>query len=175
MLRPETIQQLKQSESALIEAINGTSTEEATWVPSDQSWSVLACCEHIWLVEKNITRLISKPLMPAADPSTKRVRPETISRLMQDRSQKYTVPENIGAIPTGRFESLAAFTEQFAQTRSELRATLEQSEWETDASVLPHPRLGPLTKSEWLHFLIEHTTRHIEQINEVRAAFHASR
>ncbi|MBL7884376.1 MAG: hypothetical protein JNL69_09930, partial [Bacteroidia bacterium] len=39
---------------------------------------------------------------------------------------------------------------------------------ENEKQTIQHPRLGEMTKLDWVHFLMAHTKRHVLQIEEIK-------
>lgn len=70
-------------------------------------------------------------------------------------------------LPKGEVTDVDAFKKRFQEQRKELKEDIENGKLIIDNRTRKHPRLGEMTVSDWLYFLISHTERHVEQIGEL--------
>jgi hypothetical protein len=157
--------ELALSSERLLASIIHLSETQAHFKATDSTWSVLECLEHIFIVEAGIYKnLKSEGLTEqGAESVTNRSK---VSGYMQDRNLKIDAPDF--TTPKGRFTTLAEGMQAFVNKRAEI-ATIIQSSNLHDGFISKHPRLGDMTKSDWVHFMLEHTNRHIEQLGEIQA------
>jgi hypothetical protein len=112
--------------------------------------------EHIFISEKVILKLLSQPELFSDAPST------GFEKFDEFKSGKYEAPER--TLPTGRFSTIEEVGKAFKILRQQYEdyiiAELPNAKNET----YPHPILGPITKPQWIEFVIEHGNRHLLQI-----------
>lgn len=132
---------------------------------SFNSWSILQVLEHILITERYVFQLLFTPTeRRAAERELKGG--EKLERLLVDmRGRKVKAPDMLE--PKGDIADLAAFNSEFLKGRSDLVAALENGEIVVDERMHAHPVLGDMTVSDWLHFLISHARRHMEQVRDI--------
>ncbi len=155
---------LNRNTKELLELVKGRD-EAVTIKPSTGSWSVLQILEHLLLSENHVYKLIMEPSEKLADGSElKGV--ERLERLMVDmRGRKARAPSFLE--PKGAVKTLEDFKSEFLRVRTRLEMALETGIVVVDERIHSHPLLGEMTVSDWLHFLISHARRHMEQIREI--------
>jgi uncharacterized damage-inducible protein DinB len=162
----EFSQKLSNSSSELLALFQDVSETQAQQKPTHHTWSMLECFEHIFVVESGII----KTLQVDATPNTQE-KPETVvnrvkvETLLANRELKIEAPDYTA--PRNRFKTLAEAKEAFLNKRNILANLIAQTNLQ-DGVIVQHPRLGNMTKLDWIHFLIQHTNRHIAQLNEIK-------
>jgi uncharacterized damage-inducible protein DinB len=137
---------------------------------SFNSWSILQVLEHLLITEKYVIDLLSKPGEKLADKHEIKGS-EKLHRLLVDmRARKVKAPDMLE--PKDKIVDLGDFNTQFLKLRTSLAEKLEDGSIVVDQRVHSHPTLGEMTVSDWLHFLISHSRRHMEQIRDVLTALH---
>lgn len=144
-------------------------SEEQFEKKEGSGWSILETLEHIVVTERLIYRLVTAPAKRFGD-APGLVGPEKLKHSMVDlRDRKIEAPDLL--LPKGEIKSEAAFIEQFLKERGQLVQALEDGKIVFDNAIIKHPHIGDMTKSDWLHFLIYHTERHLLQIKDKLAKF----
>lgn len=135
-------------------------------------WSIAETVEHVTVAEVGSGKLIRGRLVREASP------PELVAetalgearidaRLLK-RDRVFPAPEFV--LPTGRWRTPDEMIAVFEESR---RATIDfiaTTELDLTKFAAPHPALGPLNGLQWAYFLVRHCLRHLDQINEIKAA-----
>lgn len=152
----------------LFKSLDSLTQVQAEIKISPDSWSVLECAEHIFLVDKAVSRNISTP----APENKENDKAELFGEgklnhlLVTKREFKVIAPEY--ATPTGRFKTIEEIKKNINAIIDQIIDHISTHNIEQETHTIKHPRLGEMTKVDWLHFLISHTNRHIMQIEEVK-------
>jgi hypothetical protein len=157
---------LRQSRDAFLSALDGVREAEAVWKPEPGRWSMLECAEHVAIAEAAMFRAVrhGTPIVePAPADGTREERFRTGAL---DRGRKFAAPE--GALPRGRFATLAEAVEQFVATRERTILYVDSCAEDLRGLSTVHPAFGRVTYLECLWLLIGHPVRHAEQIREIR-------
>jgi hypothetical protein len=163
------VQQLEDSQKALISSIEKVTPAQWTFKPAPNVWSVQECAEHLILAEdfifQNSQSLLKKPAVERPASSNAQVDRQFVARI-QDRSQKATAPEPI--VPAGKFGTPADAVREFNARRAK---TIEYAKTTQDP-LRVHADKGPIGMMDAyqsLLLLASHTVRHTSQIREVQA------
>lgn len=133
-------------------------------------WSIAEVIEHIAIVEDGLGRVCNKLLKKAKEAErrtagTFELSENYVAKGTQFKNLKVEAPEKIR--PTGTKtvgESLAALAES-RQKLEQIRPLFAQ--YSVNELTFPHPFLGPLSASDWLDFIVEHKTRHLQQVERI--------
>ena len=124
-------------------------------------WSVLQILEHIYLTDKIIIAIISRPTEKWHH-NEEFIGNEKLKRwLVDEQPMKVKAPEILE--PKGDLKDVANFEKIFLTQRNLLKQQIEKGEIMVDNRLHKHPMLGEMTISDWLYFLIHHTQRHLKQ------------
>jgi len=148
------------------------SEEEQGFRPAPDRWSIGQLCEHLSIVEGNVTRLLGKLLGKAEESGATRAEgepfaPVSIEEFVErSRDVKLEAPESIRpADATPLADSLARLRESRAALHA-LRPRIERADGH--ALRFPHPVWGPLNLYQWLLFVGAHEDRHLAQIEALK-------
>lgn len=161
----------------LLRAVEGLSDEQQRFRPAPDRWSVAQLCEHLSIVEGNVTRLMAKLLGKAEETGAARAEGAPFAAVSieefaeRSRGVKLEAPESVrpGDTPV-LAHSLAALDGSRAALHA-LRPRLERADGH--ALRFPHPTWGPLNLYQWLLFVGAHESRHLSQIEALKAAMNA--
>ena len=135
---------------------------------SFNSWSILQVLEHLLITERYVLDLLTKPGEKVAD-THELHGSDRLHRILVDlRGRRVKAPDMLE--PRGNMSDLNEFTTEFLKIRTGLATDLENGKIVIDTRVHSHPVLGEMTVSDWLHFLISHARRHMEQIRDILTA-----
>lgn len=152
------IHELRTGTERILEFITSIDNEKVMERKPAGDWSILECMEHIFISEKVILKLLNQPELFTNAPGT------GLEKFDEFKSGKYEAPEI--TLPTGRFSSLEEVGKAFKIMRHQFEdyiiAELPNAKNET----YPHPILGPITKPQWIEFVIEHGNRHLLQMEK---------
>jgi len=163
------LEQLEQSQKAMLASIEGLTAAQWTFKPSPTAWSVQECAEHIVLAEGYILggaqQILKSPAVEPPAKSNSEVDHVLVARI-QDRSQKATAPEPL--VPGRKFatpaDAASAFTEARAKTIAYVKTTSDDLRTHVGAGPA-----GPMDAYQFLLLLAAHSARHTAQIREVEA------
>jgi len=163
--RQFVLEELKASQSALLEAIAQLSAAQARFKPDPARWSILECVEHVALVEDTMRDAILRgtPGEPSAKSNPERDR--YIAAATRDRSRKFSAPEV--ARPSGRCATLGDARQYFLASRERTRAFVERCGENLRQQWTLHPLLGRMDCHTCLVLLAAHPARHAAQIREL--------
>ncbi len=159
------LSQTEESAQKLLAVLENMTESQAQFKLNDIVWSVLECLEHIFIVEAGIVKTLKIQASPDAAGAESVINRNKVEKIMQNREMKVDAPDF--TIPTGRFKSLEEGKAAFIKKRAELSEIIKNVNL-NDGIIVKHPKLGDLTKADWVHFLIQHTDRHINQIIELK-------
>jgi uncharacterized damage-inducible protein DinB len=152
----------------LLRAVEGLSEDEQGFRPAPDRWSAAQLCEHLAIVEGNVTRLLGKLLSKAEESGASRAvgaafAPVSIREFVErSRGVKLEAPESIRP---GDAPVLADTLARLRDSRAALHALRPALESADGQSILfPHPVWGPLNLYQWLLFVGAHESRHRAQI-----------
>ncbi len=163
----EALRKLQTGRDALGEALAGVDDATATRKPSNGSWSILDCVEHLVVTERYLlTRLEASAL--AAQPFEKWRREGKIAGLAADRTRRIEAPEQ--AHPHGRYATIRQALAAFDATRAEVVRWVQNCDGDVRCMMTDHMLIeGPVTCAEMLIMITAHPARHAQQIVEIRA------
>ena len=166
-LAEQLAQRVKETELALAASLKHVSDAQATTQPEPGCWSITECLEHLYLVEKGIVRLVTKPHDQAVAGNEEVFGQQRLEKALLNRTHKIAAPDAF--VPTGRFTSLNEAKTALSGLRETLLQALESNQISFDGQTYPHPVLGPFTRLDWVNFIVAHARRHQAQIEEIKA------
>jgi len=134
-------------------------------VKPDGRWSLLEILEHIGLTERMVMTFLGRPSEQYSDKAENLGR-DKLHRATVERRLAFKVEAPEWLRPRGQVTDIATFEQVFTSQRQQFRENLANGTIPVDNRVYKHPVLGDLTVSDWLHFLICHTQRHLDQIRD---------
>ena len=139
--------------------------EQPAFEPGDK-WTVIEVLEHICKTERALISVLLRPSDNMAESEELYGQAELKKIIVDSRTQhKITAPEMLH--PTGEISSFEQFEQVFSAQRNLLKQHLLSGEIAISNRTRKHPALGDMTVADWLHFLVLHTQRHMEQIKEL--------
>jgi hypothetical protein len=158
--------------------VDGLSEAQLRYRLNDDSWSIADVLEHLAVVEHAFTHHVAPQLAdaPAADSSRDvSVIDERILAFESDPAVTATpegrplnrVPSVVA--PRGRWHP-AECAGKFFASREQTLAFLKSITWLRHEHVFANAGFGPLDAQQWALFLSAHVTRHVRQIEAIRAA-----
>jgi uncharacterized damage-inducible protein DinB len=160
---------LHATRKALLDAIAGLSPAQWSYKPGPDRWSIAEIAEHLVLAEDFMWQRAGEMLKsPEAAPrKVDRGQDAEWLRKMADRSKKAQAAAPTQ--PAGRWATPAALAEEFRRRRDR---TIEYVRTTQDALRVHVSGAGAdaFDVYQMLLMISAHTTRHVAQINEVKAA-----
>lgn len=157
--------------SNLTDLIDNCSEEELHFKPSPDSWSILECAEHIYLVNTGVYRILQAPPPTAIENKLREIHSEGKLNhiLVTKRDIKRNAPPFV--VPKGIFKTKEDVKQAINRDTTGIIAILGTNDISKETQTFAHPSIGEMTKTDWVHFLIAHTERHLFQIKEIREGF----
>jgi uncharacterized damage-inducible protein DinB len=158
----------------LLRAVEGLSEEQQGFRPAPDRWSVAQLCEHLSIVEGNVAGLLGRVLGKAEESGAEGAAfaPVSVEEFVErTRDVKLNAPESVRPADSRPLaDSVAALRGSRAALHA-LRPALERADGH--ALRFPHPAWGPLNLYQWLLFVAAHESRHLAQIEALKAAMNA--
>ena len=157
----------------ILKAVYGLSEDQWNFKSSPDRWSIAEVLEHIVLADtwgletmkkEGADREMSADAVAAAEEQE-----AGLVATLKDRSQKFEAPPPFQ--PTGSFGGPKALVAAFEKDRAAIGSYLEAVDFDMRARYATHPILGEMDMHGWAVFLLEHGNRHLQQIEEVKAAY----
>ncbi len=170
--RQQLIALLRDSAASFVDSFRATSPEQFHYKPAADKWSIAETAEHVVVAETGSGRLIRgkltrEPASAEALAATQGAEARIDSRL-QKRDRAFPAPEFV--LPTGRWQTAREMVAIFEESRTATIDFLLATELDLAGYAAPHPALGPLNGYQWAYFLVRHSERHVEQIEEIKRA-----
>jgi hypothetical protein len=169
----ELVDYLDRERAELDRAIAAVPQNRHTSKPSSEAWSVAEVVNHLAIIDRRITALLTKVAGEAraagASPDTdgSPILPRIDVRRVLDRTAKIRNPRGDPDADCSVAGGLTALD----AARNDLKVLLRQPDLPNLGGVsAPHPAFGMMTGYEWVAFMAAHTRRHADQIREIGAA-----
>jgi hypothetical protein len=149
-------------------ALEGVTSEAATWTPGPGKWSILECVEHLASVEELLfSRMLAAEQADA--PLINEGRETLIAARGSDRSRRVEAPE--GSRPQGAFTNLGeALGQLLARRELTIQFVREHAREDLRSRIASHPLFGTVNCQEVLLLMAAHLFRHTLQVEEIKQA-----
>ncbi len=158
----ETLQKLESQ-------VLGLSKEQMHFKPTEDSWSISQCLEHIVLTENMILGMIKeymeKPINPQ-DREKIKFSDKEIMDMVVDRREKYQAPETL--IAEGKYDDPHAAILDLKLQREEIFSIVKNTPIGEFRNRVNESPAGSVDAYQSLLFLAGHTARHTFQIEEIK-------
>jgi uncharacterized damage-inducible protein DinB len=163
-------EKLKENTTVLINSFSTLNQAAIEFKPAENVWSVLECVEHIFLIDRAVAKGIATPppAEKAENTKTELFGEGKLNHLLVTKRIEYKAVAPDFSIPKGRFKTSTEAIEAINNVMNETIDFLNRNDVTQDTHTTVHMRLGDMTKTDWIHFLIAHTNRHIVQIEETK-------
>lgn len=168
--RTAAIEHLKQTQNELLKTIKGLTEEQLNYKPSEDSWSVAECVEHLAISESSIFALVAKSMNEEANPSRRselKFDDEGIVKMISDRS--YKVKTSKPFEPSGKFGDFKGSLSEFKNQRKNNIKYVKTTDEDLRNHFFEFP-FGLADTYQVIRFMSGHTTRHTKQIKEIIAS-----
>ena len=155
----------------LKQSLDGLSTEQLTYKPNADRWSIIECVEHIALVEKGIYKAILAGISVPADPARRAtIRVSDVDVIKAVRSRSFTMSAPAPFVPTGRFGNASSALQAFEERRKDTIELVQTIKEDLRTHYFVHPALGTLDTYQAVLVMAAHVERHRKQIDEIKAS-----
>ena len=152
---------------------DGLSEAQLRYRSKDDAWCIAEILEHLAVVEHSFTHHVAPRFAesPAADPARQATAiDEHILAVVPDATAAGSAIRRApsAVAPRGRWPPTEC-ADKFFASREQTLAFLNTVTWPRHEHVVEHPAFGPLDAQQWALFLATHVTRHVRQIEGIRA------
>lgn len=150
--------------------ISGLSKEQMHFKPSEESWSISQCVEHIIITENMIFGMIKEAMENPENPERReeiKFSDKEIMAMVIDRSEKYKAPEIL--IAEGKYDDSETALTDLKTQREKILSLIKKTPIEELRNRVNDSPAGATDAYQSLLFLAGHTARHTLQIEEVKA------
>jgi hypothetical protein len=161
---------LSQSRDLLLSEILSLRSDQWTFQPDAETWSIAQCAEHIASIEKRIFSMVSKH-MQGAPPTPERaaeVQKKTALLLEAVPSREVRVKVPAALENTSHAATPGEFADVFTERRGLLLKYVAETDHPMHDRVAPHMIFKDLDGCQWLLMISLHSQRHAAQIAEVK-------
>lgn len=157
--------ELQSVTNKLIPLLQSFSPDAFSKKVDEQTWSAAEVAEHLLIVNRNLSYVLkSEGEMPERAYDKKL---SVIKEALSNRATKIVAPETVK--PTGTVQDQQELINGLQHYMQVLHQIAEEKELQELCTQYPHPRLGRLTRLEWLYFIIYHTERHCQQLEIIKS------
>lgn len=168
--RELVVEQLAHSRERLVLEVEGLTSEQSSFRPADDRWSIADCIEHITVVEGSVLGKIQEVLQAPPEPERRdEVRGKDKIVLEQGPARDHRVKGPARLMPQGRWPDFEELVRQFEATRERSVRFSAVTQADLRNHFFPHPMLGLLDCYQWLLLVSAHCERHVRQMEEVKA------
>ncbi len=161
---------LKESKSVLLKSVSNLSEAQLNFKPAPDQWSIKECIVHIALTEKMLWDMATTAMKGPSTPEKRadvKFKDEEILKTMSDRSNKVKTfpalePQN------ATFTSTEAALSDFKANRQNLLRYVKTTT-EDLRNHMTNLSFGTIDVYQLLLGISAHTTRHTQQIQEIKA------
>lgn len=165
--RKKALNYLKTSHAELSKVVKGLSDEQLNYKPSETSWSIAECVEHITISEQNLMNMIRMSLEKDSDPSRRSevaMSDEQLLGLITSRDQKVKTRKEFE--PTKSFDGFDETLMEFTHRRKSSLKFVKTTDADLRNHYLEFP-FGLIDSYQAVLFMSGHTNRHTDQIKEI--------
>lgn len=148
----------------LIQLLQQFTPEAFVRRPNSESWSAAEVAEHLLIINKNLNYVMQADgsVIPDRAPDKKL---SGLKEALANRANKFEAPENVR--PTGTVHDQQELIACLQKQLQVLKQIIQEKELKEQCEVYAHPRVGRLTRLEWSYFIVYHTQRHCQQLEDI--------
>jgi hypothetical protein len=165
------LDELASSEARLLGLVDGLRAEQWGFCEAPGRWSIAEVIEHCVVFEEFIRGMIARTLEGAAEPEKKAaaaVKESLVLGLAESRGMRLNAREALR--PIGRWVDMEEMVAELRKTRARTVAFVEATHGDLRGHFFPHIAFGDLDCYQWLVAVGQHSMRHAQQIEEIKAS-----
>ncbi|MCC9166608.1 DinB family protein [Pontibacter harenae] len=163
---------LEKTRNRLLDELEGLDDDLLNSKPTAEKWSINQIVAHMLLVEKVTASYVHRKLETPEeleDSSLKSSFKSLLMKVLLKTGIKFKAPSVVANVPATA--DLLALRYDWDQLRYKLEDILtEIPDYLLYKNVFNHPKAGPLTVHQTLHFLQDHFDHHLRQIQQRKAS-----
>jgi hypothetical protein len=169
----DLLNELETSRVQLLNMVRGTSPDQWTFRESSDRWSIAEITEHMVSAERLFRTIIVDGVLQGAENETaaqRRVQTDDeVLAFIRNRSNGMSAPSQL--VPAGVYETVSQGIEAFERERAKTIELVAGTTLNLRGYSKPFPgsELSPMDAYQWFLYISGHTTRHVDQIMQVRA------
>ena len=166
--RTMLVQHLTQTRNHLVKTMDGLTSVQLNFKPSENAWSIIECVEHLALTEKMFLETVHKSVAEGPKPELRDslvFTDEQIMPMVVDRTHKVKTVQPFE--PSGNFGSPDETLEALLDTRTELMKYVMDTEDDLRNCFNSDLPFGTVDGVQLIIFIAGHAERHILQMEEV--------
>ena len=166
------LSELHATSKQFVDSLAGLSDAQLNFKAAPERWSIAECAAHIALSEDFlfsmvVDKIMKSPTDPSKMPAAKG-RDDAILKAVADRSKKGKAPEALQ--PAKKFASTAEALSHFKQSREKTLEYIRTTQDELRTHFAKSGEGPDMDAYQWILLISAHTDRHVQQIQEVKAA-----
>lgn len=127
-------------------------------------WSILEIAEHIAITDSMVLGILQSDSQRDHEADERFGSARLEKMLVTMRNRKVTAPNALE--PRGQMLETTQLVSAVSATRTVLRDSILNGAIQPGPKVYPHPVMGDLTVNDWLYFIVHHTERHLQQMDD---------
>jgi hypothetical protein len=160
---------LARSRTAVLNAVDGLTEQQAHWKPAADRWSILEYIEHLAVSDDGLVALVKRSLDSPAHIETQDER-----KAREQKIRETPIPRGVNHAPDhlkpiARFDSLADAVKAFLAARERTIDYAQSTADDLRSHFAPHPVLGQMDGYQWLCGNARHAETHARHVVEIRA------
>lgn len=159
---------LDQNTDALISQILRFESALFDKQPADGSWSAAQLTEHIYVLDRLIYNILTGETEASARAADEKV--SIIQSVMNNRTRTISAPDPI--VPLGKVKDQQILITKIIAARKEIHALIQTADLSPVCLGFIHKGFGPMTRLEWIEFLMIHSERHFHQYQRILNTLH---
>ena len=164
-MEKELVNEIERTASELLQVVDGFAQPVFNTVPFEGSWTPGQVAEHIYLSASGILTTVNGNMGPTARDPRQMVAPLRDAFLNFDI--KMQSPDFI--LPSDQPKDKALMRQSLQEVFAGLAQTAGTEDLLVTCLDFDMPMVGPMTRLEWLSFVVAHTQRHIWQLKKMTA------
>ncbi len=161
---PNYLEKLNANTQQILTLLPTISAEQLTMKKDGEKWNIIEILEHFLMVEKGVCAQLINNQLERQEQQELLGEKKLQTIIIGLRQKKVTSPANFE--PSGKIETVEQFVQQLLKSRNWLTTRLTNCTIIIDGRTYPHPYLGVMAITDWLHFIINHCERHLLQIQD---------
>lgn len=158
---------LTQSTQGIVNTVQHLSNEQLLAKPTNGGWCVAEVIEHLGISDRTALFAMKRGFSEADAAHKREV---DIKLKMMERAQDFAAIAPEAANPKGIYTQTAEALEGFTSMRNSIAEFVKDLEPDLLATGFEHPRLGYLTRAQWVAFITWHANHHHKQILRILGA-----
>lgn len=160
----EVFEAFHQATETFLQLAHKFTDQSAGIPPAPGKWSGLEIMEHVIITDRSAyLAMLKAGEVPSAESLAEKE--ARFTRMAEADNIQILAPE--AAQPKGKFKTVTEALEAFVSTREKLMHFARENDLSLLAAGFEHPRLGMLTRQQWVRFSTWHVLHHSKQMQRI--------